>query len=103
MAAIRVGLVTSAVRICPSTIWRRAAGASNMREVPDCGIGLCDTPRQNASGRRSTIKARKALPNELGAVTHAGTATWRSGYPAGCQFYRRHIEAYRVVPQGPIL
>jgi hypothetical protein len=43
--------VTSAVRTCPSTIWRRAAAASNMREVPDCGIGLCDTPRQNASGR----------------------------------------------------
>src|SRR5271157_235820 len=86
MAAIRFGLVTSAVRICPSTIWRRAAAASNMREVPDCGIGLCDTPRQNASGWFSSIiEARKALPNQLSAVTHAGTATWRSGYAAVCK------------------
>jgi hypothetical protein len=57
-----------------------------MREVPDCGIGLCDTPRQNASGWFSSIiEARKALPNQLSAVTHAGTATWRSGYAAVCK------------------
>src|SRR5262249_38305747 len=102
MAAMRFGLVTSAVRICPSTIRRRAAAASNMREIPDCGIGLCDMPRQNASETRLRFKdlrqaplapltavpfiyTRKALPKEIGAVTHAGTATWRSGYAAVCK------------------
>ena len=29
--------------------------------------------------------AKKALPNEWGAATHAGTATWRSGYAAVCK------------------
>src|SRR6516162_6389387 len=102
MAAMRFGLVTSAVRICPSTIRRRAAAASNMREIPDCRTGLCDTPRQNASESRflfrnrgqaplspltavPLIYVRKALPKQIGAVTHAGTATWRSGYAAVCK------------------
>ena len=33
----------------------------------------------------STIQPRKALPNQFGAVTHAGRATWRSGYAAVCK------------------
>jgi hypothetical protein len=51
------------VRICPSTIWRRAVAASNMREVPDCGTALCDTPRQNASGRSKAVVPISDQPN----------------------------------------
>src|SRR6516165_6016777 len=100
MAAMRFGLVTSAVRICPSTIRRRAAAASNMRETPDCRTGLCDTPRQNASESRflfrnrgqaplspltavPLIYVRKALPKQIGAgypCRHGHVAEWlRSG------------------------
>jgi hypothetical protein len=43
--------------------------------------GSIETPTLSIDG----IEARKALPNELGAVTHTGTATWRSGYAAVCK------------------
>src|SRR6516165_6059065 len=115
MAAMRFGLVTSAVRICPSTIRRRASAASNMRETPHCRTGLCDTPRQNASESRflfrnrgqaplspltavPLIYVRKALPKQIGAVTHAGTATWRSGYAAVCKAAYGRITTLCLVP-----
>src|SRR5262249_11915949 len=39
-------------------------------------------------GRREpplTDARAEALPNRVAAVTHAGTATWRSGYAAVCK------------------
>src|SRR5205085_7893256 len=85
-AAAIVSLLRLAIEYPPNSSSEIARTLEYRRQLAaELAVPISGSQIGSVVGTVEANRMMKALPNRVGAVTHAGTATWRSGYAAVCK------------------